>query len=322
MIRWFAGRLMAAVGTAIAAIAVLTALVHLLPGDPLTAVLVEGVADPAARAAMAERWQIDRPVFEATISTVSRYLTGDFGVAMASGRPVAGLLGERLGPTMLLGGLTLLIHFTIGIAIGLWSALRPHSFSGRAVTAFTLIGYSLPSFVIGMLLVWLFSIHWQLLPPAGVADPFLPANAGIVAALADRLRHLALPLATMVIATVAVPIRHQRTAALATATAPWVLAARARGVAGLPLILRHVWRPALTPVVTLMGLWLPALVAGAVFVEAIFAWPGIGSLLAEATARRDIPVVLGAGALTIVFVQLGSLLADGCNRLLDPRQRS
>ena len=88
------------------------------------------------------------------------------------------------------------------------------------------------------------------------------------------------------------------------------------------LIMRHIWRPALTPVVTLMGLLLPVLVSGAVFVEAIFAWPGIGSLLAEATARRDIPVVLGAGALTIVFVQLGSLIADGCNRLLDPRQRT
>lgn len=322
MLRWFAGRLLAAAATAIAAIALLTAIVHLLPGDPLAAILENGVADPAARQAMTERWQIDRPLPEAVSATVGRMMIGDFGIAMTDGRPVSTLLLERLGPTMLLGGLTLLIHFTIGIGIGLWSALRPGTLRGRAISAVAIAGYSLPSFVIGMVLIWLFAIRWQLLPPAGMADPFLPADAGFVATVTDRLAHVALPLATMVLATIAVPIRHQRAAALATASAPWVTAARARGVPPLRLALRHIWRPSISPVITLAGLWLPALVSGAVFVEAIFAWPGIGSLLAEATATRDVPVVIGAGALVIIFVQAGSLMADTLNRLLDPRQRT
>src|SRR5690606_26546593 len=192
----------------------------------------------------------------------------------------------------------------------------------RLIAAATLCCYALPGFVIGLVLVWRFAVSWPLLPAGGFADPLLAADAGAGAVLFDRLRHLALPLATMVLATIAVPIRMQRAAAAETRDAMWVTAARARGTQSALLAWRHIWRPALTPVVTLLGLWLPMMVSGAVFVEAVFAWPGLGSLLATATAQRDIPLVIGTGVVVILLVQVGSLLADILQRLLDPVQRT
>jgi len=138
----------------------------------------------------------------------------------------------------------------------------------------------------------------------------------------DHLKHLILPLATMVIATIAVPLRQQRSAALSTAAAPWVLAARARGVRPWTVAWQHCWRPALTPIVTLLGLWLPMLVAGAVFAESVFSWPGMGLLIAEATLARDIPVVIAAGLVLIVAIQAGSLMADILYHVVDPAQRT
>jgi peptide/nickel transport system permease protein len=246
---------------------------------------------------------------------------GDLGVSLQDQRPVAHILAERLGPTLLLGSLTLLINFTIGLALGVWSGLRPDTLRARALGAVALVSYAVPAFVIALLLVWAFAVQWPVFPAAGFADPLLARDAGVLAVMADRLRHLALPLLTMVLATIAVPIRHQRSAVLATRDATWVLAAHARGLTPARVTWHHIWRPALTPVVTLLGLWLPMLVSGAVFVEAVFAWPGVGSLIATAASSRDVPLVLGAGIVLVLMVQLGSLLADLLYRVVDPAQR-
>jgi peptide/nickel transport system permease protein len=261
---------------------------------------------------------VDRSLPEAIATFFGGLWHGDLGISLSRQQPVLRVLSERLGPTLLLGGLTLLLDFTIGLALGVWSALHPGSWRARAVAALALLGYALPAFVIGLVLVWLFSVTLHWFPPGGMGDPLMPTTAGLGPMLLDRLRHLALPLATMVIATLAVPLRQQRAASLAAAAQPWVLAARARGVSPFRVAWRHCWRPALTPIVTLFGLWLPMLVSGAVFVEAVFAWPGLGSLMAEATASRDVPLVVGAGALLIVVVQAGSLLADLLYRAADP----
>ena len=246
---------------------------------------------------------------------------GDLGVSIVEQRPVLAILGERLGPTFLLGALTLLIDFTAGLALGVWSALHPDAIRARLIGAITIVGYALPSFVVGMLLVWMFAVKLRWFPAAGLSNVLLRPDASVMTTLLDHLKHLVLPLAAMVIATLAVPLRQQRAAALVTAAQPWVLAARARGISPALVAWRHCWRPALTPIVTLLGLWLPMLVAGAVFVEVVFQWPGIGLLLARATQDRDIPLVMGAGLLLIVTVQLGSLLADVMYHVVDPAQR-
>lgn len=318
---WLARRTLGAAATTVAGVLLLVVLVRLLPGDPLAAVIRDHPADPATLAALRDRWGTDLPLGTALARFVGGALRGDLGTSLSAGRPVTTLLAERLGPTLLLGGLTLLVHFTVGLALGTWTALHPRSWRARAISALALAGYALPSFVLGLALVWLFALQLGWFPPAGAGDPLLDPAAGALAHLRDRLHHLTLPLATLVLATIAVPIRHQRAAAEETRDAAWVRAAHARGVAPALVAWRHVWRPALTPIVTLLGLWLPILVTGAVFVEAVFAWPGLGTLVAEAAANRDVPLVVGAGALLIVAVQGGSWLADVLYRVVDPAQR-
>lgn len=308
--------------TAIAAVVALIVLVRLLPGDPLAAILADRPADPATRAALEHRWGIDRTLLETLASFFGGLLHGDLSISLSEQRPVSAVLAESLPPTLLLGSLTLLTDFTVGLFLGVWSALRPDSIRAHIVGAFALVGYALPSFVVGTLLTWIFAVKLGWLQVGGLADPLLASDAPGSAILLDHLRHLLLPLATMVIATMAIPLRQQRSAALDTSAQPWVLAARARGVSPFLVAWRHCWRPALTPIVTLFGLWLPMLVAGSVLVEYVFNWPGMGLLIAHATASRDFPLVIGAGVVLIVVVQLGSLLADVLYRVVDPVQRT
>lgn len=321
MIRWVVRRTAAAILLTLAGTVLLVMLVHLMPGDPVASIVGDRALDPRLEAAFRARWGLDRSMPQQVGAFLAGAARGDLGLSIVQERPVTTILLERLGPTLLLGGLTLLINFTVGLAIGLWSALRPHTIAARAVGVVTLATYTIPSFVIGLVLVWLFAVEWQLLPAGGAVDPLLAPDAPWTTALLDRLRHLVLPLATMVLATIAVPIRHQMSAAAGTLDAAWVTAARARGVTPWRIAWRHVWRPALTPIITLLGLWLPLLVSGAVFVEAVFAWPGLGALIAEATAGRDLPLVIGAGVLLVAAVQLGSLVADLLYTVVNPAQR-
>lgn len=310
-----------AVATALVASVVLVILLHLLPGDPLAAVLGDHPVPPAVEAALRRQWGTDRGLLQSLAAVFGGLARGDLGVSIVEQRPVTTILGERLGPTFLLGALTLLIDFTVGLALGVWSALHPDTIRARLIGAVTIVGYALPSFVIGMLLVWTFALKLHWFPAGGTSDVLLSPDAPFTVTLLDHLKHVVLPLTAMVMATLAVPLRQQRTAALATAAQSWVLAARARGVSPGLVAWRHCWRPALTPIVTLLGLWFPMLVAGAVFVEVVFQWPGVGLLLAHATQDRDIPLVMGGGLLLIVTVQLGSLIADALYYVVDPAQR-
>lgn len=321
MTAWVARRAVDAVVSAAGAILLLVALVHIMPGDPLAVILGDRPADAATVARLRERYGIDRSLPQALGDFARGVLHGDLGIALSEQRPVTTLLREHVGPTLLLGSLTLLVNFTVGLALGLWWALHPGTVRSRIVGAATVVGYALPTFAIGMVLVWIFAVELSWLPAAGSSDPLLAADAPLSRALADRLEHLVLPLTAMVLATIAVPIRQQRSAALAVAAQPWVRAARARGLSPAVVAWRHCWRPALTPIVTLLGLWLPMLVSGAVLVESVFAWPGLGTLLAEATINRDVPLVIGAGVLLVIAVQLGSLLADVLYHVVDPAQR-
>ena len=322
MNRWLLRRSAEALLTTFVAVVVLDLLLHLLPGDPVAAILQDFPVDAATDAAVRLRYGADVPIATAIIDFLRGLARGDLGFSLSEQRAVSTVLAERLGPTVLLGSLTLLVDFTIGLALGVWSALHPGTWRSRILGALTLVGYTLPSFVIGMVLVWIFGVRLAWLPTSDISSQLLPLDANAIAVLLDRVRHLVLPLATLVIATIAVPFRQQRAAALATATQPWVLAARARSVSPGLIAWRHCWRPALTPIVTLFGLWLPMVVAGAVFVEALFNWPGVGLLITQATVTRDVPLVMGAGLLLIVMVQLGSLLADVLYQFVNPAQRA
>ncbi len=190
----------------------------------------------------------------------------------------------------------------------------------RAITVLSLTAYAMPSFWLGLMLALWFGIRLHWLPVAGLQDPDIRASG--LALMADRLRHLILPAATLAIVTIASSMRFQRAAMLDALQQPFVLSARARGLTPRQVTWGHAWRSALPSVLALFGLWLPILVVGAVFVEQVFAWPGLGSLAARAAAARDYPLLMGTSILATVAVVFGSFLSDLLSAWLDPRVRT
>lgn len=321
MARWLALRLLQATLTAAVAIALAFVLMRTAPGDPL-AELDEGRAVTAEQiAALRARYGLDQPVGRQFAAFAAGILRGDLGTSIAYGRPVTTLIGERLPASLLLGGTVLLLTFTIGAWLGATQAVHRGTPLDQSLSTLSLAAYAMPSFWLGLLLVWMFAIEWRVLPAAGIHDPFLPQSAGVAARWTDLVRHLLLPALTLSAVNVAATMRHQRGAMLEALAQPFVRAARARGLSERRVVWRHGWRNALFPVITLFGLWLPLLVTGSVFVEKVFAWPGLGALAADAIGARDYPLLMGATMLVTGLVISGGLLADLAYSLLDPRVR-
>ena len=191
----------------------------------------------------------------------------------------------------------------------------------QTLTVLALAGYATPSFWLGLVLAWIVGVKWHLLPAAGMEDPLLDPGAGALARVADVGRHLLLPMLTLSVVSIAATMRYQRSAMLEVLRLPYIVTARAKGLRAGSVTWRHAWRNAFFPVLTLFGLWLPLLVTGSVFVEAVFAWPGLGSLAVGAVDYRDYPLLMGTSLLVAVVVVTGSLLTDLAYALLDPRVR-
>ena len=291
-------------------------LLHLAPGDP-AAQLAGPAATPAQVEALRVQLGLDRAAPVQFVGWLSRAVRGDWGVSLATGQPVAGMLGEAWPATALLVTLSLGLSYLLGIGIALVQATGTRQRDTR-LSVLTTTLFALPGYWLGTVLVWCFAYRLQVLPAFGAAGldaDFLPPLARIV----DRLRHLALPLLTLTLLGVGGAARFVRGALLDVEGAPFLLAARARGVPETRVRLRHLLRNALGPVVTLLGLSLPALFSGAVFIEGIFAWPGVGRILIQAVLARDTPVVLAAVTVSAVLVVVGNLLADMLRSWVDPR---
>ena len=303
------------------------AALHLMPGDPVRLYLGP-TADAATVAATRRALGLDRPLPVQYAEWLARFATGRWGTSIAQQRPVTAVLGDALGPTLALVGLSLLFTYLGGVLLGAWQAARRSSRADAAATAVTTVLYALPSYVVALALVAVFAYGaalWRW--PAALRLPAFGAaglGADLLAPgarLADRLRHLVLPVTTLALVGIAGTARYVRGAVVEALRQPFVRAARAKGIRESRVLLRHAVRNALVPVLTLFGLQLPALFSGVVFVEAIFAWPGMGRVTVQAVLARDYPVVLAATAVFAVLVVLGNLLADTLAALTDPRRR-
>ena len=291
-------------------------LLRLAPGDPAR-LLVGPTATPEQVAAQRHALGLDRPAPTQYAAWLGRFARGDWGTSIATGRPVRTILAEAWPATVRLVGLSLLLSYLLGIAVGVLQAMR----GGRLDTALsvaTVTLFALPGYWLGLMLVMLFTYRARLLPAFGAAGLDADFLTGWARA-ADRLRHLALPLATLTLVGIGGTARFVRGAMLDVAGAQFVTIARAKGLSPLRVALRHVLRNALIPVLTLLGLSLPALFSGAVFIEAIFAWPGVGRVLVQGVQARDYPVVMAATAVSAVLVVLGNLLAELLAGWADPR---
>jgi peptide/nickel transport system permease protein len=316
--RWLLRRALQSLVTLVVALVILFLLMHILPGDPLSRLGEGRPLTPQQIQALRDRYDLNRPLLEQLLSFVVGLGHGDLGVSIEYARPVTGLVLERLPATLLLGGTVLLLNFTVGLWVGGRQAVRPDSPEDRWLTTVSLAGYATPSFWLGLVLAWLVGVKWRLLPPAGMRNPLL--EAGGLAVAVDVARHLVLPAITLSVVSIAGTMRYQRTAMLEALRLPYILTARAKGLTERR-VLWHGWRNALFPVLTLFGLWLPILVSGSVFVEAVFAWPGLGSLAAAAVGNRDYPLLMGAAILVAGMVVLAGFLTDVAYALLDPRVR-
>jgi peptide/nickel transport system permease protein len=229
------------------------------------------------------------------------------------------MLAEAWPATALLVLLSLGASYLGGILIGLWQA-RTSRRGDTLLSTLSVTLFAMPGYWLAVLLVWLFAYELRLLPAFGAAGldaEFLSPGARIV----DRLRHLALPWLTLSLIGLGGAARFVRGALFDVRSEPFLVAAAARGLRPARIAWRHLLRTALGPVLTLLGLSLPALFSGAVFVEGIFAWPGVGRILIEAVQARDYPVVMAAATVSAVLVVLGNLLADGLRLWADPRIR-
>ena len=317
--RWLGRRTLQAALTLLIALVLLFLLVHVLPGDPL-AREGERALTPEQTEALRARYGLNRPLAQQLATFLSGLARGDLGVSIQYGRPVTELLSERLPATLLLGSTVLLLNFTLGVWLGVRQAVRKDSREDRWVTTLSLAGYATPSFWLGIVLAGFIGVRWRLLPPAGMRDPL--GGGGVVAEAVDVLRHLILPAITLSVVSIAATMRYQRTAMLEVLHLPYIVTARAKGLPEPRVVWRHAWRNALFPVLTLFGLWLPILVSGSVFVESVFAWPGLGSLAIGAVGNRDYPVLMGTAVLVATVVVLGTLLSDVAHAVLDPRVRT
>lgn len=322
MIGWMLRRVAQAAVTFVGAILLLFVLMRVTPGDPLSRLTSDRGVSPQELAVLRARFGLDQPLGAQLSAFLAGVARGDLGVSIEHyPEPVTSLIATRLPATLLLGGAVLLLNFTVGIWLGVRQAARRGSRLDRWLSRLALAGYATPSFVLGLLLVALFSLHWRLLPAAQMTDPLLPLGAGPAARALDLLRHLILPVLTLSATSIALTMRHQRAALLSVFRLDYVTAARARGLGERRVLWGHAWRTTLVPMLTLLGLWLPILVSGSVFVESVFNWPGLGSLAAEAIAGRDYPVLLGAAMLVSGVVVLAGFLTDLGYALVDPRVR-
>ena len=314
-------RLMESAVTFALALTIVFFLMRATPGDPLARVFEGRMLSKAEIASLRARYGLDQPLTRQFGSFVGGLVRGDLGVSIEYGRPVTALLAERLPATVLLGASVLLLNFSVGLWLGVRQAVRRGTREDRWLTTLSLVGYAMPSFWLGLVLAWLVGIELRLLPAAGMQDPFLTEDASFFTRALDVVRHLVLPTLTLSVVSIAATMRYQRTAMLEVLRLPFITTARAKGLREHDVTWRHAWRNALFPVITLFGLWLPILVTGSVFVEAVFAWPGLGSLAAGAVWGRDYPVIMGSVLLVAALVVTAGFLTDIAYVLLDPRVR-
>ena len=319
MLGAIARRAIAGLGVVFGVVTLMFFLIRLAPGDPAR-LLVGPTATEAQLSAQRKALGLDRPILQQYSTWLARFAQGDWGTSIATGRSVRDMVADAWPATVRLVGISLLLSYLGGIAVGAVQAVR----GGRLDTALSVVTvtlFALPGYWLGLMLVMLFTYRLRALPAFGMAGFDADFVTGWARVL-DRLRHLTLPLVTLTLIGIGGTARFVRGAMLDVKDAPHVAIARAKGLPPTQVTLRHILRNALIPVLTLLGLSLPALFSGAVFIEAIFAWPGVGRIMVEAVGARDYPVIMAATAVSAVLVVLGNLVAEALAAWADPRLRA
>lgn len=319
MRRFLVRRLLQAVVTVAFAATVTFVLMHLAPGDPFSSSLENPSVAPAIRAQWRAAYGLDRPLSEQFVRYLGNVARGDLGWSFSQRRPVSAALAQALPNTLLLMAVAIIASFALGVLLGTVQATRRGGFLDRAGGAVSLFFYSVPDFWLATIAMLCFAYWLPLFPVGGTIDVVMYDYMTPAWRVVDRLHHLMLPALTLTALSAAGIARYQRAAMLDVSHEDFVRTARAKGVPERDITVRHTFRNALVPVITLLGLAFPSLVGGTVFVEKVFAWPGMGLLTVNALGTRDYPLVLAGVVVGSMMVAAGSLIADVLTALADPR---
>ena len=287
-------------------------LLHLSPGDP-AAIIVGDNATPAQIDAVRKQLGLDDPLAVQFVRWLSGVLRGDLGISIFSHEPVNKLIGQRIEPTVSLAATTILLAVAIAVSFGVLAAWKAGTWIDRLVMVLSVVGFSVPVFVVGYLLIYLFSIKLGWLPVQGyspLADGFVP-----------WIRHLILPSIALGLAYVALIARITRTTMLDVLAEDYMRTARAKGVATGPLLMKHALKNAGVPIVTVIGIGVALLIGGVVITETVFNIPGVGRLVVDAISQRDYPIIQGVTLIFSGVYVVVNLIVDLSYTVIDPRIR-
>lgn len=325
MIGYLVKRLLGAIPLLLGILTIIFFVVHLAPGDP-TARFFNPNVSPEVIEQMRRNLGLDQPLHIQYWKWLTSFLSGDFGYSFGQMRPIGEILPEVLWNTMQLTLVSLVVIFAVGMLIGIVQAVRQYSAADNILTFLALFFYSMPSFWFALMLILIFSrgadagwlFNW---PASGMTsidyDYLSPAGK-----LGDRLQHLVMPAIALGIGSAAGVARYMRGSMLEVIHQDFIRTARAKGLSERAVVFKHALRNALIPIITLVGLYLPFLLSGAVLVETIFAWPGMGRAIVEAILARDYPMVMATSFVIAAMVVLGNLLSDVLYAVVDPRIRN
>jgi peptide/nickel transport system permease protein len=321
MRRLIAGRLLQGLAVLWVVATLPFALLHLAPGDPYSYQGDRRVA-PEVVAHWRHVFCLDRPLPAQYGCYLASLARGDLGFSISQSRPVRDILVDYVPRTLELMSLGLLLSFAVGIALGVLEARRQGTFADWGSRGITLFFYSMPDFWLALMLALVFAYWLPIFPISGIENVIAAPTYGFWQRAADHLRHLVLPVTALVLMTCAGVARFQRAAMLDAIRLEYVVTARAKGVSENVIARHHVLRNALLPIITLAGLMLPMLLGGAVLVELVFSWPGMGFITATAVGSRDYALVTSSVLVTSALVVVGTIAADLLYALADPRVRA
>jgi len=295
-------------------------MMNLAPGDVADTIAASmGGADADTMAQIRAEYGLDQPFFSQLFAYIGRVLSFDLGYSYFYNAPVTELIFERLPATLLLAITAQVLAIIVGVLLGVFSARHPNGIANYFVTIFALFGYAAPVFWTGILLLIGFSLKIPLFPVAGMSD--VTIQGGFFVRALDVAHHMVLPVLTLSSIFLALYSRLSRAAMLEVLGSDYIRTAKAKGLSSRSVTLKHALKNALPPVVTLAGLQFSAVISGAVLVESVFSWPGLGQLALTSILARDTPTILGILFFSALVVIIGNLVTDLVMRLIDPRVR-
>jgi peptide/nickel transport system permease protein len=309
---YIAKRLLAAIPVLLGLTVIVFLIMAMIPGDPATAIL-GAYATPENVARINRELGLDHPLVSRYFIWLGNMLQGDFGRSYSLNRPVINEVLDRFSATLILAGISFVACALLGVLAGVISAARQYGAADKAITFVVLIGISIPSFFLGMMMILLFAVRLQWLPVSGMYEIYGGGGLG------DLLRHLAMPAAALSVVATGVIARLTRGAMLEVLRQDFIRTARAKGVHERRVIWGHALRAAMVSVIPVLGLQAGYVLSGAVYIETVFQWPGIGRMLVDAILKRDILLVQGGVVFVAACYVLFNILVDVAQSLLDPR---